>query len=234
MGCGVTFVCRMSGFELVAFVTSDRYTSQAWWLSSELGLCVPSLVPYHTAASRPAEPATDHGMMFVTDGGLLISVGHPLDLRVRDRPVVRVRGVPGEDGHPDGVRAAQADRLLVHLAGVVDRDLGVAAFRPGVLGVGLSGVGDRRVVDGVVGTAPVLGERRHSATHHGRVTSQSRAGGPAPSPRGPGGRAGRQRTLTHSLTWGNACLRAFSRAAYRLLRSSHSSGKNRLSNVDWR
>ncbi len=40
--------------------------------------------------------------------------------------------------------------------------------------------------------------------------------------------------LTHSLTWGNACLRAFSRAAYRLLRSSHSSGKNRLSNVDWR
>src|SRR6266511_4269410 len=217
MGCGVTFVCRMSGFELVAFVTSDRYTSQAWWLSSELGLCVPSLVPYHTAASRPAEPATDHGMV-----GVAVEAG-----RQGAAVGVRVphRGLQGDE---------RGEVRVVHLAGVVDRDLGVAASRPGVLGVGLSGVGDRRVVDGVVGPAPVLGERRHSATYHVRVTSQSRAGGPAPSPRGPGGRAGRQRTLTHSLTWGNACLRAFSRAAYRLLRSSHSSGKNRLSNVDWR
>src|SRR6266511_1720752 len=140
MGCGVTFVCRMSGFELVAFVTSDRYTSQAWWLSSELGLCVPSLVPYHTAASRPAEPATDHGMV-----GVAVEAG-----RQGAAVGVRVphRGLQGDE---------RGEVRVVHLAGVVDRDLGVAASRPGVLGVGLSGVGDRRVVDGVVGPAPVLG-----------------------------------------------------------------------------
>src|SRR5205823_3927080 len=46
-----------------------------WWLSWELGLSEESSVPYHTAARRPFDPATDHGMMFVFAGGLLICTG---------------------------------------------------------------------------------------------------------------------------------------------------------------
>jgi hypothetical protein len=66
----VAFVWRIEGLALAAFVTVDTNTFQAWWTSVPLGSWL-SFVPYHTAARRPADPATAHGMMFVTDGGLL-------------------------------------------------------------------------------------------------------------------------------------------------------------------